>query len=267
MLNGKRKCSQADNRRTDLPQPKIAYIDKLQSQAQQRLVTAAAQEQASAPNTAKPRKARQDSLGGDPASDPWASSGNSQIPPTSVAVHISIQPNGLPVDVLAPSASRITKDTSAYTTRGQSPGSGGPAGPPPSGAGDTGWTSYNGNGGGDFPGPPALGGGFGESGDNQSNRPNQIPHRSVTARASIHQGTGESVTVTMLQEKEGIFFFQHRNYEVKSARRGSSVVRRFSDFVWLLDCLQKRYPFRRLPLLPPKRVQGKLIPSISSLIF
>jgi hypothetical protein len=48
--------------------------------------------------------------------------------------------------------------------------------------------------------------------------------------------------------------FQHHNYEVSSLRRGSKVIRRYSDFVWLLDCLQKRYPFRVLPLLPPKRV-------------
>ncbi|KAK3068312.1 Sorting nexin mvp1, partial [Coniosporium uncinatum] len=46
----------------------------------------------------------------------------------------------------------------------------------------------------------------------------------------------------------------HRNYEVSSVRRSSKVVRRYSDFVWLLDCLHKRYPFRQLPLLPPKRV-------------
>lgn len=72
----------------------------------------------------------------------------------------------------------------------------------------------------------------------------------------IPPGTGESVTVALLPEKEGMFMFQHHNYEVKTIRRGSSVVRRYSDFVWLLDCLQKRYPFRRLPLLPPKRVQG-----------
>jgi len=49
-------------------------------------------------------------------------------------------------------------------------------------------------------------------------------------------------------------FFQHRNYEVASVRRGTKVVRRYSDFVWLLDCLHKRFPYRQLPLLPPKRV-------------
>ncbi|KAL1840004.1 hypothetical protein VTJ49DRAFT_921 [Mycothermus thermophilus] len=64
----------------------------------------------------------------------------------------------------------------------------------------------------------------------------------------------EHVVVTLMPEKEGMFLFQHHNYEVTSTRRGSKVVRRYSDFVWLLDCLHKRYPFRVLPLLPPKRV-------------
>lgn len=67
----------------------------------------------------------------------------------------------------------------------------------------------------------------------------------------------EQIVITLLPEKEGVFMFQHNNYQVTSARRGSKVVRRYSDFVWLLDCLQKRYPFRQLPLLPPKRVGRK----------
>lgn len=64
----------------------------------------------------------------------------------------------------------------------------------------------------------------------------------------------ENIVVTLMPGKEGMFMFQHHNYEVASQRRGSKVIRRYSDFVWLLDCLQKRYPFRILPLLPPKRV-------------
>ncbi|KAF4551325.1 Sorting nexin mvp1-like protein [Elsinoe fawcettii] len=64
----------------------------------------------------------------------------------------------------------------------------------------------------------------------------------------------EEITVGLLDEKEGMFLFQHRNYEVVSTRKNSKVIRRYSDFVWLLDCLHKRYPFRQLPLLPPKRV-------------
>lgn len=66
----------------------------------------------------------------------------------------------------------------------------------------------------------------------------------------------ENIIVTLMPEKEGMFMFQHHNYEVASIRRGSKVIRRYSDFVWLLECLHKRYPFRVLPLLPPKRVAG-----------
>jgi sorting nexin-8 len=63
--------------------------------------------------------------------------------------------------------------------------------------------------------------------------------------------------VNSLPEKEGMFLFQHRNYQVTSTLRNSRVIRRYSDFVWLLDCLHKRYPFRQLPLLPPKSFASK----------
>ncbi|EON69493.1 hypothetical protein W97_08753 [Coniosporium apollinis CBS 100218] len=79
------------------------------------------------------------------------------------------------------------------------------------------------------------------------------PRRAIGG-GRVSRGAEEVVTVTAIQEKEGVFLFQHRNYEVASARRNSKVIRRYSDFVWLLDCLHKRYPFRQLPLLPPKRV-------------
>ena len=147
----------------------------------------------------------------------------------------------------------IQSGSAAYTTRGATDSGSTPPQNPSSGGG--GWTGYNGSGAGNFD-ESALGGGFGESGEGQPTRPNQLPHHPGGAASAAAQGTGEVVTVIMLPEKEGMFMFQHRNYEVKCLRRGSSVVRRFSDFVWLLDCLQKRYPFRRLPLLPPKRVQG-----------
>jgi hypothetical protein len=44
----------------------------------------------------------------------------------------------------------------------------------------------------------------------------------------------ENISVALLPEKEGMFMFQHHNYQVSSPRRGSKVVRRYSDFVWLL---------------------------------
>ncbi|KAF4977955.1 hypothetical protein FZEAL_5603 [Fusarium zealandicum] len=82
--------------------------------------------------------------------------------------------------------------------------------------------------------------------------PPALQHHASTGRTS--HGVEENVVVVLMPEKEGMFMFQHHNYEVSSLRRGSKVVRRYSDFVWLLDCLHKRYPFRVLPLLPPKRV-------------
>ncbi|KAK4554368.1 Sorting nexin mvp1 [Recurvomyces mirabilis] len=97
-----------------------------------------------------------------------------------------------------------------------------------------------------FGGAGASGEGFGESGGSV--------RKPAPPRVTTSKGAEEVVTVNLLEEKEGMFMFQHRNYEVASVRRNSKVIRRYSDFVWLLDCLHKRYPFRQLPLLPPKRV-------------
>ncbi|KAF9323143.1 sorting nexin [Podila minutissima] len=55
-------------------------------------------------------------------------------------------------------------------------------------------------------------------------------------------------------EKEGIFIFKHTNYVVESKNRQCTVVRRYSDFCFLLGVLEKIYPFRMLPQLPPKRL-------------
>jgi sorting nexin-8 len=89
------------------------------------------------------------------------------------------------------------------------------------------------------------------TGSNPPPAPIGLP-RSTSGRTG--SAIEENILVALMPEKEGMFMFQHHNYEVSSQRRGSKVIRRYSDFVWLLDCLQKRYPFRVLPLLPPKRV-------------
>lgn len=114
-----------------------------------------------------------------------------------------------------------------------------------------------------FGGAPRPGlGGFGPPSDDTGGIAPR--RRSLGINRSTNPQVAETVTITLLPEKEGMFMFQHRNYEVKSARRGSTVVRRYSDFVWLLDCLQKRFPFRQLPLLPPKRVSGTFYASLST---
>lgn len=113
-------------------------------------------------------------------------------------------------------------------------------------------------------------GNAGSSGDGFEDSRNGVPaqRRHQQPRISTAQGAEELITVNLLEEKEGMFLFQHRNYEVASVRRASKVIRRYSDFVWLLDCLHKRYPFRQLPLLPPKRVSinGNHIASDSAFV-
>lgn len=128
-----------------------------------------------------------------------------------------------------------------------------------------------------FQQPPPLGGRIGSYGglggmpptttspngtvNNGNNIPPGVPlGTAAMERIKSHMtGPEETVSITILPEKEGMFMFQHRNYTVASSRRNSRVVRRYSDFVWLLDCLHKRYPFRALPLLPPKRIAGKFL--------
>lgn len=65
----------------------------------------------------------------------------------------------------------------------------------------------------------------------------------------------EEITVTVAPEKEG-FIFKHVNYIVTNEKRSSIVLRRYSDFWWLLEVLLRRYPFRALPNLPPKKLGG-----------
>lgn len=61
----------------------------------------------------------------------------------------------------------------------------------------------------------------------------------------------DSVSIR-LSSPEG-WLLKHNVYTVDHERKGTSVPRRYSDFVWLHECLLKRYPFRLLPTLPPKR--------------
>ncbi|KAF9101814.1 Sorting nexin mvp1 [Mortierella sp. AM989] len=64
----------------------------------------------------------------------------------------------------------------------------------------------------------------------------------------------DTIRISFAPEKEGIFLFKHTNYIVESKNRQTTVIRRYSDFWWLLEVLGKRFPFRILPNLPPKRL-------------
>lgn len=204
----------------------------------------------------KSRRLRKDSLE-NLDDDPWASpdlhknhthSVNNEATPSSKPTAAKPLRNGL---------SEPSRTTSAFTTHSQDPTSAstGMATEPPPDGGGAGWGSDGPpDGGFTGAGQQALsGGGFG---DEQGNHTGGNTGRSLGGGRTYNRGVEETVTITLLPEKEGVFMFQHHNYEVKCARKASSVIRRYSDFVWLLDCLHKRYPFRQLPLLPPKRVAG-----------
>ena len=214
----------------------------------------------------KSRRIRRDSLD-NLDTDPWGSPAmhkghthlvNNEVTPSSNAV-TSARPieNGANGPARTTSAFKTHSEMPTLTPTtlgGEEPSTGRPA------EGGGGWDSY-GNSTSSFPGsgqtvPGAEG--FGPSIDSQGeNHTGGSISRSLGGGRTTNRSIEEMVTVTLLPEKEGMFMFQHHNYEVKSVRRGSSVVRRYSDFVWLLDCLHKRYPFRQLPLLPPKRVAGE----------
>ncbi|KAF9240678.1 hypothetical protein BU15DRAFT_87572 [Melanogaster broomeanus] len=63
----------------------------------------------------------------------------------------------------------------------------------------------------------------------------------------------ESVDVT-IEGQHGFILNRYTVYEV-TTERGPAIHRRYSEFAFLWDCLVRRYPFRLLPVLPPKRVQ------------
>ncbi|KAH9847569.1 hypothetical protein C2E23DRAFT_847870 [Lenzites betulinus] len=62
----------------------------------------------------------------------------------------------------------------------------------------------------------------------------------------------ETIFVNVLGH-QGFVLNRYLVYEV-SSDRGPPVPRRYSEFVFLWDVLVKRYPFRLIPALPPKRI-------------
>ena len=235
-----------DERRRKLPKPSLPAI-KSQQQAPPPPATPQSQARSGAQGSPEQRTGnmRKSSFGaGFGENDPWAS-------PAMHKGHGHL--NG--VQSVMPQ-----RTTSTFTTGAADPADTAGSGTyssQPAGTGDNPTSAWGGGGsyGAD------SGGGFGSS--SSAERPGGFagddngppaPKRAVPPRTA-GKGAEEVVTVGLLEEKEGMFMFQHRNYEVASTRRNTKVIRRYSDFVWLLDCLYKRYPFRQLPLLPPKRVQ------------
>ncbi|KAI1134882.1 hypothetical protein F5Y05DRAFT_406271 [Hypoxylon sp. FL0543] len=217
-----------------------------------------------APFTSQSR-ARKPSMDG-PEDDPWSSSdlhrnhSHNDALKTNGTSHADANVNGNGYghsdapDMHSRTTSNFTTSAVGSTGGARSQPAGGSVSSNPGG-----WGYFDGNNVGDFGGPSSNNptNPFGGPGNGEGRDPGANPivsHSRTISGGRIGSMVEETIVVTLMPEKEGVFLFQHHNYEVTSSRRGSKVIRRYSDFVWLLDCLHKRYPFRALPLLPPKRV-------------
>ncbi|KAH8811941.1 sorting nexin-like protein mvp1 [Xylogone sp. PMI_703] len=256
-----------DERRRKLPEPKLPSLYASTSLPVSELAAKPPQRPVSPPPTAPmpvetpkqqiPRKPSLDY----PEADPWGSPAlhrnhthentpprtnglpnqNGNGPPEPTRTTSNITSTSVPASIPASVPTPTTEPAQEQSAQQNS--------------GTEGWGSYDNasesaasflNSGGPGFGPSAIGGDFRPAAETSG--------RSFGGGQIISGGPEENITVTLLPGKEGMFMFQHHNYQVSSPKRGSRVVRRYSDFVWLLDCLHKRYPFRQLPLLPPKRV-------------
>ncbi|KAI8368548.1 hypothetical protein BD560DRAFT_399071 [Blakeslea trispora] len=83
-----------------------------------------------------------------------------------------------------------------------------------------------------------------------------VPVEVITDKVST-QALVKSSTESYQCGRKGGFLFTHLNYWVQSNHRQTSVRRRYSDFYWFWETLLKRYPFRIIPSLPPKKLSGK----------
>ena len=244
---------------TALPEPSVPYIDQLKTaKVSENLESASSIDTKAGAQDGSPvksRKLRKDSLENLEA-DPWASPAVSKAQTNTVRNEAT--PSADAVTAAKPTRAGfgdVGRTTSAFTTNSDIQGgsdaigniSGGGSA---SAEGSAGWGTAETR-------DQGLAAGFGTSGNGPNGPPGPRTVRSLGGGRTNTSSAVETVSVALLPEKEGIFLFQHHNYEVKSRRRGSAVTRRYSDFVWLLECLHRRYPFRQLPLLPPKRVAGK----------
>ncbi|AET38556.1 Mvp1p Ecym_3042 [Eremothecium cymbalariae DBVPG len=80
-------------------------------------------------------------------------------------------------------------------------------------------------------------------------------------RKTYNPLSSDIVVVEEILEREGLLF-KHTNYLVKhlialpntTPSSNRTVIRRYSDFNWLQEVLLKKYPFRMIPELPPKKI-------------
>ncbi|KAM0508533.1 hypothetical protein ACHAQF_003734 [Verticillium nonalfalfae] len=240
-----------DERRRNLPKPKLAGVtaepamppvSELAAKPPQAPETPV-KEPTPAPSPAKPKNIAQAPMQYPDADDPWGSpdlhKNHNHAPAprpaqTNGAASANHDSNGQTGFGTIPSTAIAGRTMSSYTTATVNSNIASPQQPTSTGVGAS--PAGGGWGGGFFDGSN-VGGGFAEP------QPNPVlpspfgaaaePNRHLAAaeptitpslRPLPSNRTGgaveENIVVSLMPEKEGLFFFQHHNYEVSSSRRG-----------------------------------------------
>ncbi|KAJ3271287.1 Sorting nexin mvp1 [Terramyces sp. JEL0728] len=84
--------------------------------------------------------------------------------------------------------------------------------------------------------------------------PKKLPQPQKDSSYEIELKKLDQITVE-LEEKQ-VPLFGHLNYTIISKYHGSTVSRRYSDVLWLQNHLLKKYPFRIITSIPPKKAVG-----------
>ncbi|KAK1232920.1 Sorting nexin mvp1 [Marasmius sp. AFHP31] len=152
----------------------------------------------------------------------------------------------LNLDALPPSTSTFMPNTTTPSTiRSPAPAYAADGPPAPTYSADDPWNTST-----RFVSPPSnLGSGF------------DAPPRSAPNPPSALAGPGlpkdwwkkqDTISVA-IQGQQGFILNRYTVYQI-TTDKGAPVTRRYSEFVYLWDCLVRRYPFRLFPALPPKRI-------------
>ena len=75
----------------------------------------------------------------------------------------------------------------------------------------------------------------------------------------------DDITIEPVSQKKGLIV-RHVEYNVKSEKFRSDVVRRYSDFQTLQELLLARFPYRLVPRLPPAKLMANVVAVSSDFI-
>ncbi|MCJ1481745.1 Sorting nexin mvp1 [Schaereria dolodes] len=217
-----------DERRKSLPQPSISYLKQLKStKASENSTKAKPQQRPATPpqvskaTSLRARETRSNSID-NPEADPWASPAMHKGHAHTNLRESPPKTNGtLAARPIGNGNTGPSRTTSTFTTHSDRPTSISPTsvevsppGAAPGNASGGAWGYDNTDSGFSNPDQPGLDPtGFGSRGDEQNNSNRNPAGRSLGGGRTASRGVEEVVSITVLPEKEGMFMFQHRNYE------------------------------------------------------